>query len=286
MMHKKEIPIHDFAADNDESIPFKFISLGTMTDYDFSQPHRHNYYEIFFFSKGGGRHLIDFDEYEIKDRSIHFVSPGQVHLVRRALSSYGSIILFSRDFFYSGTDTQQKLFNFPFLNNSPYPIFNTSPEEYIVFESILQQIQNENKEDRDVFRELMHSYLKVVLLKCLQLFNQDNTNDKMLHSSAFHSFREMVEKEYRAHRQPSYYASLLHIPEKRLNELCKENCGKNVSDYIRERVMLEARRLLSNTGYSIKEISAFLGFDDPSYFNRFFKSNYGDTAGNFRKSGK
>ena len=50
----KDIPIHDFIRDNKDSVPFKFISLGALSNYDFSLPHRHNYYEIFFFSKGGG----------------------------------------------------------------------------------------------------------------------------------------------------------------------------------------------------------------------------------------
>jgi AraC family transcriptional activator of pobA len=48
--------------------------------------------------------------------------------------------------------------------------------------------------------------------------------------------------------------------------------------------LLEAKRILSNTDHSIKEIASFLHFEDPSYFNRFFKSNTGMTAGEFRKS--
>lgn len=278
------IPIHDFAADNTDSIPFKYIPLGALANYDFSLPHRHNYYEIFFFSKGGGSHFIDFKDYKIEDKSVHFVSPGQVHLVKRELDSHGSIILFSRDFFYSGADIKDTLFSFPFLNNSQYPILPASSSEYGAFELILGQVQYEAVNMQSASPEILRSYLKVILLKCMQLFDTKYPTLQIKQGSVFHSFRVLVEKEYRNERQPAHYASLLNITEKKLNEICKENTGEHVSDYIKNRVLLEAKRLLIHTDHNIKEIAYFLGFEDPSYFNRFFRANTGITAGDFRKS--
>lgn len=282
---QKAIPIHDFSKDNKDSVPFRFVSLGALTEYDFSEPHRHNYYEIFFFTKGGGTHLIDFKEYSIGSHAIHFISPGQVHKVKRALDSQGSIILFSRDFFHLGSEGQNTLFNFPFLNNSSLPVLNTTQDEYSEFIPILQQIENESSHNNEVFVEILRSYLKVVLLKCLRLFDEKYPDYKTMQGSVFNRFREMVEKEYRTNRQPSYYATQLNITEKKLNEICKANSGDNVGDYIKNRVVLEAKRLLYNTDYNVKEIAYFLGFDDPSYFNRFFRSTTGTTAGEFRKEG-
>ena len=93
----------------------------------------------------------------------------------------------------------------------------------------------------------------------------------------------MVEKEYRAQRQPAHYATQLNITEKKLNGICKDNSGENAGNYIKNRVLLEAKRLLNNTNHNIKEIAYFLGFEDPSYFNRFFRAKTGLTAGDFRK---
>lgn len=280
------IPIHDFVTDNKDSIAFRYILLGELANYDFSLPHRHNYYEIFFFSKGGGEHLIDFKTYPIEDNSIHFVSPGQVHLVKRELHSYGSIILFSRDFFYLSQNNDETLFRFPFLNNSQYPVLRASANEYAEFEQVLQQILTESSKQKTAHAEIIRSYLKVILIKCLQLFDEQHFEHHLKESSVFHRFREMVEKTYRNERQPAHYAELLNITEKKLNDICKENTGENVTEYIKNRVLLEAKRLLGNTDHSIKEIAYFLGFDDPSYFNRFFKLNEGITAGDFRKKSK
>ncbi|WP_276133412.1 AraC family transcriptional regulator [Polluticoccus soli] len=282
---QKEIPIHDFSRDTKDSVPFRFVQLGALTEYDYSRPHRHNYYEIFFFNKGGGEHLIDFKKYPIRDNGIHFISPGQVHCLRREEGSHGSIILFSRDFFHFGSEGSNTLYNFPFLNSGAYPVLDAATEEFAEFLPLLLQMQNESLKGVDVFAEILRSYLNIVLLKSLQLFNGRYPDHQMKQGTVFNKFRELVEKEYRGNRQPAYYASQLNITEKKLNEVCKENSGENVSDYIKDRVLLEAKRLLHNTDHNIKEIAYFLGFEDPSYFNRFFRVNTGVTAGDFRKEG-
>nr|WP_262911752.1 helix-turn-helix transcriptional regulator [Joostella atrarenae] len=43
------------------------------------------------------------------------------------------------------------------------------------------------------------------------------------------------------------------------------------SDIIKNRIILEAKRQLSYTNNSVKEIAFMLGFNDPAYFTRFFK---------------
>jgi AraC-like DNA-binding protein len=283
MLTSKTIPIHDFARDSHDSIPFKFVSLGGLANYDFSEPHRHNYYEIFFFAKGGGEHHIDFKAYAIHDHSIHFISPGQVHQLKRSPESHGCIVLFSRDFVSQGVGEKYSLYNFPFLNNSQLPALATTQQDYYEFSHLLSQVQMESGTSGDVYSEIMRSYLKVILLKCLQFFEARYPTQSSKVASIFNIFREMVENEYREQRQPAYYASKLNVTEKKLNTMCKEHSGESVSDFIKNRVLLEAKRLLSNTDHNIKEIAYFLGFEDPSYFNRFFRANTGLTAGDFRK---
>ena len=281
------IPIHDFTKDDRGSVPFRFIPLNADSGYDTSEPHRHNYYEIFFFVQGGGTHTIDFDEISIKENCIHFVSPGQVHLLQREKGSSGSIILFSRDFYHIATAQSQSLYDFPFLNNSHLrPVLELSPADFGQFMAIIGLLQEELKAGKDADKAVLGHYLQIILLKCLSLF--DNATEKHTDkpSMLFHQMRMLVEQLYRTERQPATFASQLNITEKKLNEVCKQYTGMNISDFIKARVLLEAKRLLSNSDHSIKEIAYFLGFEDPSYFNRFFKVNTGLTAGDFRKEDK
>jgi AraC family transcriptional activator of pobA len=279
------IPMHDFLKDDTNSIPFKFIALDSRSAYDTSLPHRHNYYEILFFKKGGGNHVIDFKDYPIDDHSVHFISPGQVHQLNRAENSVGAIIIFSRDQFYINSGPNDSLFSYPFLNNNSLPCVNLSATEDSDISKVLDQISDESQHEHCSLR-IVQAYLQVVLLKCLRIFERQNPSWAQVAHTQFYDFRLLVEKEYRSHKLPEYYAEKLNITERQLNEVCKKATGNNVGNFIKDRVLLEAKRLLYNSDNRVKEIADFLGFEDPSYFNRFFKSNVGITAGDFKKKDK
>jgi len=84
----KNYPIHNFQEDDESSIPFQILELTKEGSYDPSMPHRHNYYEVFVFNRGGGSHTIDFSSFPILNNSIHFVSPGQVHKIKNHEKPY------------------------------------------------------------------------------------------------------------------------------------------------------------------------------------------------------
>jgi AraC-like DNA-binding protein len=100
----------------------------------------------------------------------------------------------------------------------------------------------------------------------------------------FRNFQKLINQQYRTLRLPKEYAELLYITPNHLNALCREMVGKTAGDLIRDRVLLEAKRLLTNADMSITEIAYDLNFEDNSYFNRFFKKQVGKTPDNFRKT--
>jgi AraC-like DNA-binding protein len=84
------------------------------------------------------------------------------------------------------------------------------------------------------------------------------------------------------YHQVRTYADLLNITPAKLNRVCARFTGKNASEFILERVILEAKRHLVFTNMSSKEIAYGLGYDDPSYFSRFFRKKTGYTPTRFR----
>ncbi|MBK7964524.1 MAG: hypothetical protein IPK10_03935 [Bacteroidetes bacterium] len=77
------IPIHDL--EEHEKKEIKMIELDKALKNDATEPHRHHYFECFVFLKGGGTHIVDFVEFPIESNSIHIVTPGQVHKVKRKI---------------------------------------------------------------------------------------------------------------------------------------------------------------------------------------------------------
>jgi AraC family transcriptional activator of pobA len=64
----------------------------------------------------------------------------------------------------------------------------------------------------------------------------------------------------------------------------KEQSGKSAIMHIHERIVLEAKRLVFHTNSSVKEIAFELGFEDASYFNRFFKRLTGITPVEYKNA--
>ncbi|WP_455453790.1 helix-turn-helix transcriptional regulator [Streptococcus salivarius] len=78
-------------------------------------------------------------------------------------------------------------------------------------------------------------------------------------------------------------AQILYQNRSYLSRIFKSEMGINLSDYIVERKLLEAKDLLRFSERSISEISNFLAFSSQSYFQTVFKKKYGITPLQYRK---
>ena len=68
-----------------------------------------------------------------------------------------------------------------------------------------------------------------------------------------------------------------------LSKLFKEEKGETFINYISDKRLEKSRQLLESTEYSIKEITAEVGYNDQNYFSRIFKSKYGLSPKEYRK---
>jgi AraC family transcriptional activator of pobA len=95
-------------------------------------------------------------------------------------------------------------------------------------------------------------------------------------------FNFLVEQYYASKHTVAAYASLLHKSPKTLSNLFSKYSDKSPLQLIQERKLLEARRLLRYTDYSIQEISIKIGFEDVQSFSRFFKRKEGCAPSAYR----
>ena len=66
--------------------------------------------------------------------------------------------------------------------------------------------------------------------------------------------------------------------------LFKETTNKNFKEYVMDRRMEHAKVLLKTTSYKVAEISGMAGFENAEYFSSLFKSKFGMTPTQYRKS--
>ena len=92
----------------------------------------------------------------------------------------------------------------------------------------------------------------------------------------------LIDKHYINERSTDFYAREVNLSNKRMNELTKKAVGHTVKQLIDQRLLLEAKRMISSGASSFKEIAFSLGFSEASYFTRFFKEQSGCTPEQFR----
>ncbi|HTM97248.1 MAG TPA: helix-turn-helix domain-containing protein, partial [Pedobacter sp.] len=239
-----------------------------------------------FFTEGEGEQQIDFKKFNIKPGIIYFMVPGQVHHWNFKTKPAGYIINFSKTYFSSFLLATDYLTRFPFFNGQAnsqvleLPLA-TQQKITVILEDILKEGQHEAPVNDDLVKVLlMRLFIEVARFQAtLEPSSASNYNHTLLNN-----FIALIENNYAALKLPKQYANLLYITPNHLNALCNDFLGVSAGSLIRDRVLLEAKRLLINVDLRISEIADQLNFSDQSYFIKFFKKHEGLTPEKFRKS--
>lgn len=96
-------------------------------------------------------------------------------------------------------------------------------------------------------------------------------------------FRRTIEENFRGRLPVGRYARLLGVSESRLSAACHRIHGEPAVRLVQKRRLVEAQRHLIYTNQSIAEIGFFLGYEDPSYFSRFFMKLAGMSPSDYRR---
>ncbi|MBL6446619.1 helix-turn-helix domain-containing protein [Fulvivirga sp. 29W222] len=249
-----------------------------------TEPHRHDFYTIVWVQHGNGFHLIDFNTYDIEDNQVFFISPGQIHQVHTPKRPQGWVITFSADFLSASGISQDFI-----LKINLFKSYSDSPPIYLddktraTLEVIIKSLYVSYKEENAYKEEAVGAWLKLFLIECVSLCEKSQPPEVSATSCVLIDFRKMVEKNFRKLHKVSEYAGLLFLTPKHLNQVVKNTIGCTAKDYIIDRIISEAKRLLIHTHETVKQIAITLGFKEPLHFNSFFKKKVGLTPLEFRK---
>lgn len=116
----------------------------------------------------------------------------------------------------------------------------------------------------------------------LSLENQqiDNSSRK---ASQINKFLALVDQKFRQRLTVNDYSCEMGMSPGHLSRLCRLTLGMSSLDVINMRVIQEAQRELVYTSKTIKQLAAFLGFNDEAYFTRFFHKHAGVSPSQFRE---
>jgi len=248
-----------------------------------TKPHKHDFYLSVLFTKGCGTHDIDFNTYNINPGSLFFMLPGQTHNWELSNDIEGFIFFHTKSF-YNLLFPNKRLDEYPtFYLRDNLKHIQLELEERTVYENYFSTILKEYRASnlskyRKIGLLLDLIYIDSNRLKIETPFNLHKTNRQMLY---YKNLQQLIDIHYVSLKKPKHYADKLNITVKHLNKIVKTLLNKSTSELINERIILEAKRMISHGELTIKEIAFQLEYEDYSYFSRFFKKNTGLTPFEF-----
>lgn len=249
-----------------------------------NKPHSHDFYLLVIFKKGKGFHFIDFETHEIADQTLFILTPGQVHNWNFTSPIEGYIVFISRNF-YNQYYNAKKIESYPFFDTfHQVPHLTIQENNFDEVYNYFEKLYSENQSQKILKNDKILNLIDSLLIDLTRFLDTDTKSTPSVSSQRIQQFFQLVEQHFVAQKKPSFYANTLNISLKQLNRNCKELFNKTATSIIKERIILESKRLLSQQKHSVKEISNALGFENYSYFSKVFKSETGVSPKEF--SGK
>lgn len=254
-------------------------------DYEFTMPtkHIHDEYEIYYLLEGERYYFIENQTYLIKQGNLIFVNKGQIHKTGVAGKSYHDRILIElkdepfQSFLSSISSLSLSEF---FASNFGVVNLDACGQQFVksqLFNIAEELHQKQPHYTTMVMMKLCHILIYVTRC-CMKNSELPSEN---LANTAKHNKVSEVASYIMSHAENvkslDDLSKRFYISKPYLSRIFKEVTGFTVSEYINIHRIQKAQQLLLETDLSITEISALLGYESITYFEKVF-SNFTETS--------
>lgn len=246
-----------------------------------------SYIRILYIPKGY-KLSIDFDEYETDCPTLFFAGNNQKIQIKKAGKGDAHFIFYNRDFYCIQIhDAEVACDGILFNNIYNLPLTKLQGNENEVIAWLHDQIMTELTDMESSHEEMIRTYLKQLIIRATRMWKKQQlgklNEEPAKEIEFFRDFSRLVDIHFKTKHAVADYADILGMAPKTLSAKLNRLDFASPNDIIKDRIVLEAKRLLCYSSFSVKEIAYQLGYDDPAYFNRMFTNKAGDTPHNFRK---
>lgn len=228
---------------------------------------------------------IDFQEFKMETDSLLFINPKVI--INPCETKGGLLLHFNRDFYCIEIHDQEVACDGILYNNVfeiPFISLNESQSDQI--QKIILEIQDEMKGEDSSTEEMLRILLKLIILKSIRIWKQQHQLDENDQQTDFHfirKFSKLVEQHYKTLHTVADYAELLFVTPKNLSKKIGLLSKSTPNNIIKDRIILESKRLLVHTTMTVKEIAYSLNYEDDAYFIRIFTKHTGISPVTYRK---
>ena len=243
-------------------------------------PHKKTVNDFVFITNGSMTRNLGIESFLLKKNDFFFIPKNNITTTEFISADLEGFYCHFSDEFIGANPFLEMLHTQPsnqnYLHISQNEAFNL---EFLLIRIV--KLYKNRKENPNDYR-LLTFYLSTVIAELFLTFKKHEVTLRQ-NSDIFSKFKILAYKQFKQNLDIKEYASQLNITSNHLNKRVKSETGKTASEIIKEITILEAKVLLLQTKMSINEISMELGFEDASYFSRFFKNETNHSPSNYRK---
>lgn len=250
-------------------------------EHDHSKPHRDDHYLLMIATGGQFVINIDFENHMITAPAMLVIFPGQVHHIISARNPAGWVLSIDPALIDNELELiLEKGFRLPISLDKQSAFY----EHVVILTGQMEKLQIAAGNLYTV--RAIHSMLDAMLgliageIGTIHITGKTKANRAAVIEQAF---MHLLKLHHKAWKQPARYAAELNISVAHLYDTIKHTTGDSVSVYIQQYCMLEAKRLLCFTKFTVREIGYQLGYEEPVYFGKLFKKVTGLTPLQFRQ---
>ena len=226
----------------------------------FDRMERLHFHVVMIGRRGVGVHEVDFAEVEMKPHRMLHLQPGQVHRWRLDSDFDATLVLFS--------DAPTRLANRWRLGASWVDIDDEIREQ---IKPVIGLVKQESAVDRSpVERAVALGALRDLAFVRMGLGREQSKMTKGL-PAAYVAFRDDLEADLSVAVTMGERAERLGYSARTISRACLEVSGRTAKQLVDERVVLEARRLLSQPEASVSQVGHALGFSEQTNFAKYFR---------------
>lgn len=246
-----------------------------------------SHYKIVWILEGEGSLWLHLDKQRLPAGAICCIKPNLWHNLEAEGILQGFVLSFNESFLGIGDHEIESGYRSALISvfESEQPLLTNSAATADMQE-IAEKLQREF-DNADLFRtEILQRYLKVFLVYLARQFEQRCSGSfrqkRMV--GLVERFFSLLTEDIGIKRTVGDYARQLFVTPNYLNEMVKKNTGHSAGYHIRQRIIVEVKRMVTFAGASTKEAAYALGFSDMAHFSRFFKQNAGLNFSDFKKA--
>ena len=256
--------------------------------------YRVNFFRVIHFTNTNLEFYTGEKTTAVSNNCICFSYPGKLESWTRSGKLTGFVIYFTPGF--AGLDITHKNFDneFPYFNFNAEQMLPLSKEEakdvQFYEKQLVKEMYSNGADKLEFTKKLLHVYLQKIKRVYHSRILSLPENLKAT-KSLYNRFRKELD-EYilqllaqKIDEKPtvSAIAKRLYVTPNYLNGKIKELTGKPASAHIQDKLLLEAKSFLLHTDLQVSEVALKLGFENITYFNRFFKKGSTFSPLAFRK---